>query len=96
MAKVKLVKTGQETVKGLGPMSVERIARTYAVVVDEKPVGYVQQQWGVDYPGARAKVQSFWLCRDNDDKPVGAFGWSDYRDDAVKDVLRAAGVAVTA
>lgn len=91
MAKVKLVKTGQETVKDIGPMLVERIARTYAVVVDEKPVGYVQQQWGVDYPGERAKVQSFWLCRDNDDKPVG-LGWRDYRADAVKDVLRVAGV----
>lgn len=84
--RVKLVKTGADkvTVNGL-----DRIANSYAVLVDGVRVGGVVQQWGIDYPGARAKVQSYWGSFDVDGNPVGVLGWSDYREDAVNAVTRA-------
>jgi len=95
MSAVKLVKTGSEKMTLWGSTgSVERVANTYAVirVADDTPIGYVQQDWGLDYPGSRAKVTSIWLARDNDDQKVG-FGWYDYRADAVQAVARNAGLA---
>lgn len=91
MAKVKLTKTGEGTITVYGTFPVDRVEKTYAVEADGKYIGYVHLRWGVDYPGSRAKVQSFWQSYDAEGTYLD---WTDYRVDAVKAVARAAGVAV--
>lgn len=81
----KLVKVSEVPVNVNG---VERVSRRYAVQRDGETIGYVESEFGIDYPGARAKVVIYWTSTDADGKPLGVHGWFDYRADAIAAVER--------
>lgn len=89
MPDIKLIKVSEDEVELYGSAYVKRTTRKYAVTLKRtgRVLGYVESDYGLDYPGERSKVVIFWKPTDLDGNPLGVLGWTDYQKDAVQAVV---------